>query len=322
MAAAALLTAFSPWVIQEFPQQSEAQEDMGESCPTPNMPTLCEGESPGQRVPILQAAFDLPHWIFIFIFLVPTITPCFFSSPPPPESDPVEHLLTSKKVLNKSLSWLYFHLSIAYTSNLTKTLRKWQLDLPDLAEYKWENCLSSYVSIMVSARDHFLQTQVLTQSIFYSAKIDGDLPLYSRLVSGVVCLRPPMHMIWSCPSLHLFWMVVLADINQVTNLTLELDPKQLLLNIFDEQVMSRYSKLFVMLLSMHVGRYFCVGELLLHQTNSYGRRSVLNSVLLLYKITYINRNCPGKFDKIWSDWIDSWGSVRDAASPPRLDDEP
>lgn len=38
---------------------------------------------------------------------------------------------------------------------------------------------------------------------------------------------------------------MLAYINQVANLTLESDPRQLLLNDFDAQLMGHYTKLFV-----------------------------------------------------------------------------
>lgn len=33
----------------------------------------------------------------------------------------------------------------------------------------------------------------------------------------------------------------------------------------------------------------------------------INSVTPLYKITFESRNCPQKFDKEWSTWIDAYG---------------
>lgn len=37
--------------------------------------------------------------------------------------------------------------------------------------------------------------------------------------------------------------------------------------------------------------------------------AAVNAVLPLYKLTYESRNCPKKFDKIWSTWIDAHGSA-------------
>lgn len=76
------------------------------------------------------------------------------------ESIPVERLLTTK-VLTTPLSSIYFHISASIPTKLTKLYARWKRDLPSLEEEDWETCVTSYVSIMISARDRFLQLKFL-----------------------------------------------------------------------------------------------------------------------------------------------------------------
>lgn len=71
----------------------------------------------------------------------------------------------------------------------------------------------------------------------------------------------------------------------------------MLLTVFDGYNTGRYARLFLRYATFYARR-----EIFLHWKDAlpptiYTWRSVLNSVLPLYKITYLNRNCPQKFDK-------------------------
>lgn len=81
----------------------------------------------------------------------------------------------------------------------------------------------------------------------------------------------------------------------------------MLLNIFGTNVQGRYTKLF-----LSYATYYACREIFLHWRDAAPPTvswcSVLNSVLPLYRIAYLNRNCPSNFDKIWSGWIAAWGS--------------
>lgn len=112
------------------------------------------------------------------------------------------------------------------------------------------------------------------------------------------------HMVWSCPSLHLFWLQVVTDINFVRGLPLGLDPRTLLLNIFEDPNMSRYVKLFICYISFYARR-----------DSSTLKVCSARSCDFLYKLTYLNRKFP-KFDKIWSAWTDSWDSGVDPQLQP------
>lgn len=78
-----------------------------------------------------------------------------FPEPIVHESDPIEHLLSSK-VMGKPLSSLYVPLSVAYESVLNRTFERWKGGIPDLTEEEWEGCVSSYVSSMILAWDRFM----------------------------------------------------------------------------------------------------------------------------------------------------------------------
>lgn len=80
----------------------------------------------------------------------------------------------------------------------------------------------------------------------------------------------------------------------------------MLLNIFNASVRGRHTRLF-----LSYATFYTRKEIFLHWKDAAPPTvptwcSVLNSMLPLYKITYINRNCSGKFDKIWLGWIDAW----------------
>lgn len=214
------------------------------------------------------------------------------------ESDPVEGLLLAK-VVDKPLSVLNFHLSLAPTDKLERTFGKWQVDIPCLTE-DWKGCLSSYVTNMISARDCFLQVQFVHRAHFPPENINNHEP---RIPVSCPRCGPQaasfLHMVLSCPRLDAYRSAVLADLNRVTSLNLESDPKFLLLNVFDDHVRGRYTKLF-----LSYATFYACREIFLHWKDAAPPivstwRSVLNPVLPLYKIIYPNWNYPKKFNKIW-----------------------
>lgn len=115
------------------------------------------------------------------------------------------------------------------------------------------------------------------------------------------------HMVWSCPKLRPFWMAVASTLSNVTGLNIPVDPQILLLSHLEDVEGDRYCKL-----CLTFSLYYARREILLRwkleepPTLALWRRSV-TSVLPLYRMTYESRQCPGKFDKIWSSWVDASG---------------
>lgn len=91
-----------------------------------------------------------------------------------------------------------------------------------------------------------------------------------------------------------------GDVNQVAGTTLPLTSEVMLLNVLTDPMVRKYAKLFII-----YSTYYARREILLKWKAEVPPTlttwwNTLNNVLLLYKIMYINRNCPSKFVKIWS----------------------
>lgn len=170
---------------------------------------------------------------------------------------------------------------------------------------------------MISARDGFLQLKFLHREYYTPRMLAVIYP--DRSPACPRCGDPEasfIHMTWSCPLLQGFWEKVLADVNQAAGNTIPLRPETRLLNVTIDPSVGKYTKLLIA-----YATYYARREILLRWTppTITTWRNTLNAVLPLYKITYINRNCPSKFDKIWSSWIDSWGSLPLEISTPSPD---
>lgn len=192
---------------------------------------------------VLKVSLHFPNWMFFRYLQVQYA--CRQQFPNPLTLDQVERLLTAK-VLTAPLSLLYFRLSLAFSSKLTQAFLIWQQDIPTLTEEDWEDCVSSYNTTMISARDRFVQLKFLHRAYYTPQRL---VAIYADGPSSCPCCRVLkasfIHMVWSCSSLQRFWEQVLSDLIQVTGSTLELDPKGLLLNIYDDPALGRYTKLFL-----------------------------------------------------------------------------
>lgn len=115
----------------------------------------------------LKSAYTLPRWM---LFRYCQLRHAYGEQFPAQilGSDPVEGLLTAT-IIDKPLSSLCFHLSIAPLKKLEKTLAKWKLDIPDLSKEDWETCVSSFVTNMILAKDRFMQVKFLHRA-YYTPK--------------------------------------------------------------------------------------------------------------------------------------------------------
>lgn len=264
----------------------------------------------------LKGKYGLPNWMFFRFLQVRHAFQHQFPGGINLESDPVEKLL-STKILVAPLSTIYFHITAARPTKLGKLFLKWKEDLPSLEEEEWETCLSSYVSSLISARDRFLQLKFLHRAYYTPRKLAVIYPDRSPACPRCGDLDASfLHMTWSCPRLRGYWEQVLADVNQTVETTIPLCPRALLLNVLVDSGVGKYAKLFIAFATYYARREILLRWKLSEPPTVNAWRKTLNTVLPLYKITYVNRNCPSKFDKIWSSWIDSWGSLPLEVSPP------
>lgn len=105
-----------------------------------------------------------------------------FPGPLTLQTDAVERLLIAK-VMDKPLSSLYFYLSIAHMTSLTKVFNKWKTDIPELTDDSWEDIVFDYTTKMISARDRFIQIKFLHRAYYTPVRLASIYPGTNTLCS-------------------------------------------------------------------------------------------------------------------------------------------
>lgn len=157
----------------------------------------------------------------------------------------VEYLLTATNI-DCTLSSIYFRLTCKDTSKMLPLFTKLQLDIPALTEEDWSEGLQQCISLMMSARNRFVQLMFLHRVYYTPHRL-------SIIYPGVEYTCPKcrqwvgtfFHVVWSCPVLQTYWCAVVADINGVMGLHLDIDPLVFLLGITDNLATTNHAKLFI-----------------------------------------------------------------------------
>lgn len=114
-----------------------------------------------------------------------------------------------------------------------------------------------------------------------------------------------IHMVWSCSLLQIYWRAVVADVNRVAGLHLDMYPLVFLLAITDSLATTKHIKLFVFYAAYYSRKVILSKWKLPDPPMPSAWKALMNPVLPLYKITYLGHNCPQKFNKIWSSWAEA-----------------
>lgn len=101
-------------------------------------------------------------------------------------------------------------------------------------------------------------------------------------------------MFWECPVIVSYWHAVFAEINLRLQLTLVPTPSLALLEIPDDDQHSHHSKLLIAYL-LYYAKKASSGK---PEVSAW--EAMVDAALPLYKMTYFNRGCHWKFDKVWS----------------------
>lgn len=101
----------------------------------------------------------------------------------------------------------------------------------------------------------FCTTQVLTLGALYSPRAVYCLPRDGGHVSEVQAATF-IHTVWLCSLLQTYWQAVVADINKVGELQLDMDLLVFLLGITDNLATTKHTKLFVFYALPMLGRLF------------------------------------------------------------------
>ena len=100
-----------------------------------------------------------------------------------------------------------------------------------------------------------------------------------------------------------FWSDVVNVINSVGNIHVDLNPIILLLGICDNVIPNTHKRLFVFYASFYARKAILLRWKQLEPPTVSQWKALINAALPLYKLTYMNRKCPKKFEKIWGAWV-------------------
>lgn len=157
---------------------------------------------------------------------------------------------------------------------------------------------------MISVRDRFTQLKFIHRAYYSLERLARMYPARSSFCPKCTSeMGSFIHVIWSCQQLQIFCEGVVNYINSIGKLRVPYDPIPLILSIVDTLETSQSKKLFVFYTAFYARK-----AVLLKWNNSSPPtvqqwRTLVDAALPLYKLTYLGRNCPKKFNRIWAAWI-------------------
>lgn len=214
----------------------------------------------------------------------------------------VERLLISKH-LDRTLSSIYNQILTDEQTGEMGLYDKWRGDVPDLAPDDWEEGIQQYIPLMISARDRFIQLKFIHRVYYTPQRLARIYPTQTdRCPKCMGELGTFIHVVWECPLIQKFWTEVVEVINAVGNLNIQRNPIILLLGVCDNVIPSVHKRLFVFYASFYARKAILLRWKQPDPPTVTQWRGIVDSVLPLYKATYINRKCPKKFSRIWGAW--------------------
>lgn len=243
----------------------------------------------------LQATYHIPRSFLFRYWQLQHALKAQFPAQISLEPDPIECLLTSG-MLDK------------HEVKNNKSLTKLQGDIPALGEEEWEECLTTFIPYMIAAKDRFIQLKFIHRAYYTPERLARIYPILTP-----TCTRCELdtgtfyHMVWSCPKLHHFWRSVADTLERVCGIEIPLDPLTCLLSHLEDIAGDRYTKLFLTYSLFYARREILLKWKQKEAPTKETWLKAINNVLPLYRITYESRNCPQKYDKVWSSWIDACG---------------
>lgn len=94
------------------------------------------------------------------------------------------------------------------------------------------------------------------------------------------------HILWECPQIETFWLVIFDLINIKLDLAISMSPELALLGIPDDAQRLHHSKLLISYL------LFYDKKAILYTPSLSSWKAKIDAALPLYKLTYISRGCP------------------------------
>ncbi|XP_041433292.1 uncharacterized protein LOC121398297 [Xenopus laevis] len=170
---------------------------------------------------------------------------------------------------------------------------KWESSGVRIDPDDWEEIIDNLYIPLVSMRDRLIQFRIIHQTYLTPQKLftmgrvaSPSCPRCGAPVANFI------HLMWDCPVILRFWRAIVNFMATELELPQILNPATCLLGLLDSVVPRVHTRCLIRLLFFYAKKVVA-----LHW--------MVNSQLELYKLTYLARGCPKKFENIWNPWLES-----------------
>lgn len=111
-----------------------------------------------------------------------------------------------------------------------------------------------------------------------------------------------LHMFWECSIITSFWSEVFSEINLRLQLSLSVTPELALLGVHDDAHCSHHLKLLISYLLFYAKKEILLKWISVTLPSLSSWEALIDAALPMYRLTYINRGCQWKYDKVWAPW--------------------
>lgn len=120
----------------------------------------------------------------------------------------------------KPTSVLYAHLLRVSSPELSKLRQHWVWDIPELDSEDWEDMWDFPFKILVSLRDRLIQYKIVHRAYLTPSRLYKMMPSLSSCWRCDHALGNYIHIFWSCPVINVYWSQILAEVNELLNVSI------------------------------------------------------------------------------------------------------
>lgn len=178
-----------------------------------------------------------------------------------------------------------------------KAKEKWVQDIGNLDDNQWDNALESVLTSSLNSTQRLSQLYIIIRSHFTPIKLYRIGALQSPLCAKCRTSQGDhTHLIWRCKKLPWYWVKILETLEKVFHTNILLRPNYCILGILDDLDLTDFQKVAIN------RALFQAWKLILPPTY---REWVthMGDTHQLEKVIIQHRGCPGKFEKLWGDWL-------------------
>lgn len=181
----------------------------------------------------------------------------------------------------------------------------WEEDIGQISDEEWSTILDNVLRVSLSSQK-LTQLFIIHCTYHIPYKLlkwhrrDSPLCPQCEVNNGTL-----IHMLWKCPKLMRYWLVVIGSINRIWNLTLAVGAKLCLLGWLDEELYTPHTAILRVL--------FIAGKLIARKCLSALPPTYVEWVTGIYEtllreqLTYKHKGNLTKLENIWDAWLEDLG---------------